>query len=119
MTHNSSLNVSFNALKLSISQILFKLVTAKLKIIEHGLLRTTFFNTHFVDAMLFYVMAAHIWLLPIKEIPLSITHPPAVLAFLMTPALEHFSLMNHHPSIRWFERPSSLSALTYHAPSKL
>jgi len=92
MTLKQSLYAFFTVLTLSIGQILFKQASAKLNIIEYGLLRSTLCNTHLVAAIFIYGVATFAWLLVIKDIPLSIAYPFAALAFVIVPVLAHFFL---------------------------
>lgn len=92
MSIRNILYVFCTVLTLSIGQVLFKKASEKINLTEYGLLQSTLYNTHLIAAILIYGAATFVWLLVIKDIPLSIAYPFAALAFVIVPLLAHFFL---------------------------
>lgn len=91
MSISQILFISLTVAALSIGQILFKLASSTIEFSIVGLW-SALFNTKLIIALLVYFFATVMWLLTLKQTPLSIAYPFSALAFFIVPTLAHFFL---------------------------
>lgn len=77
---------------ISLGQVLYKLASSKIDMDHNKWIFSLIFNSHFIIAILLYVLASGLWVLAIKNMPLSIIYPITALAYFFVPLLSYFFL---------------------------
>jgi drug/metabolite transporter (DMT)-like permease len=94
-THHYALLV-LTVAALAVGQVLFKLAATAMQPGRGW--QEWLFNRHLVLALFVYALATGVWILLLREVPLSVAYPFAALAFVFVPVLAHFTLAE---PLRW------------------
>ena len=93
MTESSSWSLTVWAgligtpLLISTGQVLFKLVSARVSVVNVGALRSLVIDPYFIGAMIIYAIATLSWILVLRSVPLAAAYSFTALGFLFVPIL--------------------------------